>query len=159
VYPVTVSIPAIGVRSAVVPLRLDDRGVLEAPEDFDRVGWFAAGPAPGDPGPAVVAGHVDSRRGPAVFFRLKELRPGDRVEVQRSDGATAHFRVDAVERYPKGRFPTASVYGPTPGRVLRLITCGGTFDAARRSYRDNIVVYATGVDAAGATGDAGPSGG
>ena len=90
----------------------------------------------------VIAAHVDSRRGPAVFFRLKELRPGDKVYVPRSDGITATFTVTGVERYPKDAFPTQKVHGPTPDRALRLITCGGSFDYAKRSYRDNIVVYA-----------------
>jgi hypothetical protein len=80
-----------------------------------------------------------------VFFRLKELRPGDRVFVPRSDGQTVTFAVTDVERYPKNAFPTQQVHGPTPDRALRLITCGGSFDYAKRSYRDNIVVYAVRV--------------
>ncbi len=143
VRPLSVSIPAIGVRSPLVPLRLDGRtGELQAPADFGQAGWYVDGPAPGDPGPAVIAGHVDSRSGPAVFFRLRELHPGDVVQVARSDGSTARFAVTAVERYPKDAFPTQRVHGPTPDRALRLITCGGSFDYARRSYRDNVVVYA-----------------
>jgi sortase (surface protein transpeptidase) len=104
---------------------------------------MTAGPVPGDPGPAVIAGHVDSRAGPAVFFRLRELRPGDKVTVRRSDGRAVAFTVDEVDRYPKDAFPTSAVYGPAPGSELRLITCGGSFDAAKRSYRDNVVVYAS----------------
>jgi sortase (surface protein transpeptidase) len=137
-------IPAIGVReSSLVLLTLQPSGELQVPADFDRVGWFAGGPVPGSPGPAVLAGHVDSRSGPAVFYRLKELRSGDEVTVWRSDGLVVRFTVDSVHRYPKNAFPTDTVYGPTPGVALRLITCGGSFDAARRSYRDNIVVYAS----------------
>jgi hypothetical protein len=142
VRPLTVTVPAIGVRSTLVPLRVDRAGVLQAPADFVHAGWYVGGPTPGDPGPAVIAGHVDSREGPAVFFRLRDLHPGDAVLVTRSDGRTARFGVVQVQRYPKNAFPMQRVYGPTPDRALRLITCGGSFDYARRSYRDNVVVYA-----------------
>jgi LPXTG-site transpeptidase (sortase) family protein len=142
--PLGVRIPAIGVdATSLVPLAIiPASGELAAPTDFDQTGWYAAGPVPGEPGPAVIAAHVDSRAGPAVFFRLKELKPGDKVYVPRSDGVTATFTVTGVERYPKNAFPTQKVHGPTPDRALRLITCGGSFDYAKRSYRDNIVVYA-----------------
>jgi hypothetical protein len=142
VRPVEVTVPAIGVRSSLVPLRLDRSGALVPPDDFGQAGWYVGGPTPGDPGPAVIAGHVDSRAGPAIFFRLRDLHPGDTILVGRSDHRTARFRVVEVQRYPKNAFPTARVYGPTPDRALRMITCGGSFDYARRSYRDNIVVYA-----------------
>jgi sortase (surface protein transpeptidase) len=138
-----VEVPGIGVRSDLVDLRLDDTGALEAPTDFARAGWFVDGPQPGQPGPSVIAGHVDSQDGPAVFFRLHELAEGDEVLVHRADGSTIRFAVTRVEQYAKDAFPTDAVYGPVPGPELRLITCGGEFDADRRSYRDNIVVYAT----------------
>ena len=142
--PVGVRIPAIGVdATSLVPLAIiPATGELAAPAEFHQTGWYAAGPVPGEPGPAVVAAHVDSRGGPAVFFRLKELKPGDAVYVPRLDGITVTFTVTDVERYPKDAFPTQKVHGPTPDRALRLITCGGSFDSAKRSYRDNIVVYA-----------------
>ena len=139
--PTRIRVPAIGVDSPLERLGLDPHGVLRPPTDADEAGWYAGGTAPGDVGPAVVAGHVDSRTGPAVFFRLSELRPGDLVEVRRGTG-WLRFRVVAGERYPKFAFPTAEVYGPTPDPQLRLITCGGTFDTSLRSYRDNVVVYA-----------------
>jgi LPXTG-site transpeptidase (sortase) family protein len=145
VKPTGVRIPAIGVNaSSLVPLKIiPATGELEAPEEFTQTGWYAAGPVPGEPGPAVIAAHVDSAKdGPAVFFKLKELKAGDKVYVPRSDGVTVTFTVTGVERYPKNEFPTQKVHGPTPDRALRLITCGGSFDAAKRSYRDNIVVYA-----------------
>jgi sortase (surface protein transpeptidase) len=141
---VGLAIPAIGVEETLFEqLSLSAAGELDPPADFAHVGWFAAGPVPGDPGPAVIAGHVDSRSGPAVFFKLRDLRPGDAVTVRRSDGKTVAFTVDSVQRYPKNAFPTNAVYGPTPGSALRLITCGGSFDPAKRSYRDNVVVYAS----------------
>ncbi|MET8846256.1 class F sortase [Amycolatopsis sp. NPDC004625] len=144
VRPVRLRIPAIGVDAAgLVPLGLGADHQLVAPARFEDVGWYAAGPVPGDPGPAVIAAHVDSRSGPAPFFRLRDLHDGDEVFVARSDGRQLRFVVDTVQRYPKDAFPTGAVYGPAPGSALRLITCGGSFDAAKRSYRDNIVVYAS----------------
>ena len=139
---VQVRIPAIGVQSSLAALGVDDAGVLVPPADYAEAGWFTAGPVPGDVGPAVIAGHVDSRTGPAVFFRLEELDVGDAVQVTRSDGRDVEFRVTRVAQYPKDAFATAEVYGPTTGAELRLITCGGTFDRSRRSYEDNVVVYA-----------------
>ncbi|WP_448627244.1 class F sortase [Geodermatophilus sp. URMC 64] len=140
--PLRVQVPALGVDSPLPPLGVDAAGALVPPGDPAQAGWFAAGPVPGDAGPAVLAGHVDSSRGPGVFFRLAELAPGDEVRVQRADGTTARFTVTRVARYPKTAFPTAEVYGPTPDAELRLITCGGAFDRVRRSYLDNVVVWA-----------------
>jgi LPXTG-site transpeptidase (sortase) family protein len=145
VRPLAVSIPAIGVTSSLVPLKLDRAGALQPPDDFVHAGWYVGAPTPGDQGPAVIAGHVDSRKGPAIFFRLRDLKPGDQVIVTRSDHRTARFKVVEVQRYPKNAFPAARVYMPTPDAALRLITCGGSFDYARRSYRDNIVVYAVAI--------------
>ncbi len=142
--PVGLSIPAIGVREdSLLDLTLDSSGKLAAPDDFNAVGWFAAGPAPGDVGAAVLVGHVDSYRGPAVFFRVRDLKPGDGIDVPRADGSTVRFVVDAVEQYSKAAFPADKVYAPTADPQLRLITCGGSFDRSVRSYRDNIVVYAS----------------
>jgi sortase (surface protein transpeptidase) len=140
--PVRVQAPSVGIDSTLARLGTDADGALMPPADFDRAGWFAAGPAPGEIGPAVIAGHVDSHTGPAVFFRLAELAVGDPVVVRRADGTTATFTVTAVDRYAKSRFPTADVYGPTPDPQLRLITCGGEFDRQRHSYSDNVVVSA-----------------
>jgi sortase (surface protein transpeptidase) len=140
--PVRVQLPSVGVDSSLVRLGIDAAGALVPPADFGQAGWFAAGPAPGETGPAVIAGHVDSHTGPAVFFRLAELAVGDPVIVRRADGTTATFIVTAVDRYAKSDFPTADVYGPTPDPQLRLITCGGDFDRKRHSYTDNVVVSA-----------------
>ncbi|WP_049568166.1 class F sortase [Nonomuraea sp. SBT364] len=141
--PVTLRIPSIGVTTRVVPLRLDTEGRLVAPERFDRAGWNQAGPEPGEKGVAVIAGHVDSRTGPAVFYRLRELKRGARIHVDRADGTTVTFTVSGLARYPKNRIPNAKVYGSGKGAQLRLITCGGDFDRKRRSYRDNVVVFAS----------------
>ena len=141
--PVRLQIPAIAVSTPLVRLgRLPD-GSIEVPHDWNTAGWYDRGPRPGQPGPAVILGHVDSKTGPAVFFRLRALRPRDVVRVGLADGRILVFRVQRVERYPKDKFPTEAVYLPTLNRELRLITCGGEFDYAAGSYRDNIVVYAT----------------
>jgi len=141
--PVRLQIPAIAVSTPLVRLgRLPD-GSIEVPHDWNTAGWYDRGPRPGQPGPAVILGHVDSKTGPAVFFRLRALRPRDVVRVGLADGRILVFRVQRVERYPKDKFPTEAVYLPTLNRELRLITCGGDFDYAAGSYRDNIVVYAT----------------
>jgi hypothetical protein len=141
--PVRLQIPAIGVSTPLVKLgRLPD-GSLEVPKAWDTAGWYDQGPRPGQPGPAVILGHVDSKTGPAVFYQLRTLRPGDIVRVGLADGRTLTFRIQRLQRYPKDEFPTEAVYFPTLNRELRLITCGGDFDYARHSYVDNIVVYAT----------------
>jgi sortase (surface protein transpeptidase) len=140
--PVHISIPAIGVSAVVVRLGLKPDGTLEVPSDFDDTGWYTGGPAPGETGPAVVAGHIDSQRGPAVFYRLRDLRPGDEITVGRADGSSVRFTVDGIAQYPKRAFPTEAVFGPSPDPILRLITCGGSFDRSQRSYRDNVVVTA-----------------
>jgi hypothetical protein len=140
--PVRVTIAAIGVDTTLTGIGVDAAGALVPPADPSRAGWLAAGPAPGEVGPAVLAGHVDDRTGPAVFYRLEDLAAGDRVVVTDGDGQAHAFTVTRVAAYPKSDFATAEVYGPTPGAELRLITCGGTFDRSRRSYTDNVVVYA-----------------
>jgi hypothetical protein len=142
--PVALRIPSIKVSTKrLVDLRLDDKGELEAPKDFQRAGWYAAGPTPGEFGPSVIAAHVDSHLGPAVFYRLGALKKGAKVMVDRKDGSTATFVVDRVERYPKAQFPTSEVYADTGGRAeLRLITCGGDVDQRSGHYLDNVVAYA-----------------
>jgi len=141
--PVRVRIPAIGVDAPVGPLYVEENGVLPPPEGNHVTGWWKQGPEPGENGPAVIAGHVDSYQGPAVFFRLHELRTGEEIFVDRADGSTAVFAAARVERHDKNAFPTTAVYGDTPDPQLRLITCGGDFDDAQRRYLDNIIVYAT----------------
>jgi hypothetical protein len=139
--PTRLKVGAIGVDTTLEPLKIGKSGELDPPANFAEAGWYAAGTAPGDLGPAVIAGHVDNRQGPAVFYRLRELAAGDRIQVVRG-GAIVTFTVTSTAWYPKTAFPTSLVYGPTPDRELRLITCGGVFDHALRSYRDNLVVYA-----------------
>lgn len=141
--PVSLTIPSIGVDARdIAQLGLTSSGDMEVPQRDEVVGWYRHGPTPGSLGPAVLAGHVDSAEsGPAVFFRLPELRPGDEVLVGREDGSTSVFVVDRLEQYAKDAFPTLEVYGDLDHAGLRLITCGGTFDDGTGHYRDNIVVY------------------
>ena len=113
---------------------------METP-DPAVAGWFTGGPTPGALGPAVITGHV-TWNGPAVFHRLGTLRRGDQVTVTREDGKTAVFTVSRVARFSKSRFPSRAVYGAIDHAGLRLITCGGTYDAARHRYLDNVVVFA-----------------
>jgi len=141
--PVGLEIPAIGVRTSLIHLGLTSGGTLQVPTTTTVAGWYTGSPRPGATGSAIIAGHIDSFKGPGIFFRLSDLRPGDRVYVRRADGTLAAFKVTAVQRYSKDKFPTAAVYGPVPDPELRLITCGGTFDYATRSYLSNTVVYAT----------------
>ena len=145
--PVRLTIPAIRVATPLLRLGRERDGSMQVPADFARAGWFAEGLSPGQVGPAVIAGHVDSKTGPAVFFRLRELRPGDTVQVERADGARLQFVVEQARSFPKATFPTAEVFGPAPWAALRLVTCGGDFDRARGSYRDNLVVFARLADA------------
>lgn len=145
--PVRVVVPSVGIDSPLVNLGIAADGSIEVPTDYQRAGWLNRSPPPGQRGPAVIAGHIDSRAGPGVFFRLSKLRTGDRVMVTRADGRVVSFSVDGVGRYPKNAFPTDAVYGPVPGPALRLITCGGSFDRRSRQYHDNVIVYATEVGA------------
>jgi sortase family protein len=142
--PVHLDIPRIGVDTALIPLGLNEDGTVSVPptEPDAPAGWYRHLASPGEPGPAVILGHVDSRVGPAVFSRLSDLRPGDGVSVERADGSSVAFVVESVHTHLKSDFPTAAVYGPTDDPVLRLITCGGTFDRVRRTYLSNVVVYA-----------------
>ncbi|GLY94752.1 class F sortase [Actinoplanes sp. NBRC 103695] len=139
--PTRLRVKAIGVDTPLEALRLGPDGALTPPKDFAKAGFYADGTLPGDIGPAVIAGHVDSKRGPAVFYKLREMQKGDRIEVVRGSKTVA-YTVTSTAWHPKSKFPTDQVYGPTPDSQLRLITCGGVFDHTLRSYKDNLVVYA-----------------
>jgi len=140
--PRAVRIPKIEVDAPVDALGVDDKNALQVPSDPTRVGWWLGGAQPGQPDPAVLVGHLDSSTGPAVFFKLEQLVPGDVIEVDRADASTARFMVERLESHPKTEFPTLSVYGATDTSTLRLITCFGAFDPVARSYENNLVIYA-----------------
>jgi sortase (surface protein transpeptidase) len=139
--PARVVIPAIGVDAPLVAVGLLPDGAMQTP-DFGRAGWYERGPQPGEPGPAVVVAHVDSKaKGPDVFNRLRELRAGDRVTVHYPDHDTT-FAVTAKEQAAKTELPADRIWNSSPTPVLRLITCGGAFDRTAGSYLDNVIVYA-----------------
>ena len=145
--PLTLSVPAIGIDSPLVELGRNPDGSVEVPSLDDpeaRPGWYRDSPTPGSLGPAIILGHVDSRRyGPGVFYHLADLRPGDQVDVSRADGTVARFAVDGVQEVAKRDFPTLAVYGNLDHAGLRLITCGGEFDPDAGSYESNIIVFAS----------------
>ena len=141
--PVSLTIPLIGVKTNLITLGLAAGGAMQVPSTSTVAGWFTGSPPPGAVGSSIIVGHVDSKSGPGIFFRLPELKKGDDVYIKRSDGSTAEFRVTEVQTYLKDHFPTDRVYGPTPDSELRLITCGGTFDSVTGHYLSNIIVYAS----------------
>lgn len=142
VAPVRVRIPAIDVDADVDDMGLNHDGSIEVPEEFADTGWWSYSPRPGRVGASAILGHVDSRTGPAVFFRLHELEPGDEIHVDGEDGRSVTFVVRELEQYPKEEFPSEKVFGATSTPTLRLITCGGAFDSNAGSYLDNLVAYA-----------------
>jgi hypothetical protein len=144
--PDLVDIPAIGVSSDLLHLGLSTDGTIQVPSLPGQAGdaaWYQYSVTPGQIGASVIEGHLDSYEGPAVFFRLGALRPGDRVDVRLADGVTAVFRVTGVRKYLKSTFPAKAVYGPADYAALRLITCGGAFDYSTRHYLSSVVVFAS----------------
>ncbi len=144
--PTHLTIPAIDVDTDLIQLGLNrDRSVQVPPLGPDsKAGWYRYSPSPGQLGPSILLGHIDSARyGPGVFYNLGALRKGNSVTVRRADNTVAIFRIDAVAEYPKNQFPTLTVYGNTDHAALRLITCGGKFDLSAHSYEDNIVAFAS----------------
>jgi len=142
--PVGLTIPAIKVASSVTRLGLNKDKTVEVPKDPDDAGWYSKGPIPGQNGSSVILGHVDSKTGPAVFYRLKNLDPGDQIAVKLSDNTVAHYRVARVAQYANRDFPAVKVYAGSPDRpALNLVTCGGKYDRDAGGYQSNVVVYAT----------------
>ena len=140
--PVRLRIPALHVDSRLDRLGLRIDGTIAVPSKFDVAGWYENGPRPGQPGPAVILGHVDSKTAPGIFVDLRYVRIGTRVWVDRADGTTVAFKITKLSRVPKVKFPTDLVYAPSLDPTLRLVTCGGSFDSSRGSYRDNVIAFA-----------------
>ncbi len=139
--PTTVEIPAIDVRARIVPVGLNVDGSMEVP-DFGLAGWYTKGPRPGQPGPAVVVAHVDSKAGPDVFYRLRELEQGDVIRIRRANGTSETWTMRSGEQTHKDELPVDRIWNATREPVLRLVTCGGSFNGATGHYEDNIIVYA-----------------
>jgi sortase (surface protein transpeptidase) len=141
--PIKLSIPKLNLETDFeAPLGLQADNSIEVPDSYTQVGWYKFGPTPGEVGPAVILGHVDSYEGPAVFFSLGQLEVGDDIYVTRADGSTAHFKVSEMERNLQAAFPTAKVYGDINHAGLRLVTCSGSFDKGQQRYSHNLIVYA-----------------
>ncbi len=141
VVPSRLDIPSLGIKAPLMKLGVTD-GEIEVPpfDKPDTAGWLKESAVPGDPGSAVILGHVDTKTDPAVFYKLKQMREGQVIKVARSDGKVAQYRVDSIEQVSKDHFPADKVYLQDG---LRLITCGGNFDWNKHEYRDNVIVYAT----------------
>jgi sortase (surface protein transpeptidase) len=141
--PVRIRIPAIELDQPLTSVRVQQDGRLGVPEEPGHIGWWSDGPRPGDPGAAVIVGHLDSPTGPGAFHGLSALHPGDEVTVVREDRSSIAFTVRALRQYDKNAFPDSKVYATSGPPSLHLITCSGTYDRSRGEYRDNLVVYAT----------------
>ena len=141
--PVAVHIPALGLDAPTVPVGVvPNSTLLEAPADAATLGWYEFGPAPGEAGSSVIAGHVDHNGRRGAFFGLIRLDPGATVTVDYQDGSSRAWRVVARRQYPKSELPLDMLFARTGDPTLALVTCGGLFDASKRSYRDNVVVLA-----------------
>lgn len=141
--PVRLRIPSLNINTTFEKsLGLNADNTIQVPDSYDEVGWYQYGPTPGELGPAVILGHVDSHQGPAVFFRLGQLSVGDEIIVDRADGTTARFEVITLERHLQSGFPTALVYGDIDHAGLRLITCSGVFVRGQQQYTHNLIVFA-----------------
>jgi sortase (surface protein transpeptidase) len=141
--PTELRIPAIGLTSSLSTLGLNPDRTIQVPTNYRQPGWFRLGPSPGQIGSAVILGHVDDQRGPAVFFRLRSLKPGDKVEVSLANGVVAQFVVTKVTTYLKAAFPAQQVYASHGYSALQLVTCGGQFDTRSGHYLSNVVAYTT----------------
>lgn len=140
--PARVQLARLGLVGQVSPVGLDPDGTLGVPHDAVTVGWWQRGALPGDPGVALLAAHVDYAHVPGVFFRLAQVRVGDRVQVQGVDGSRSRWRVVRTVTTPKQRLPVAELTRADGPPTLVLVTCGGSFDAAKHSYRANVIVTA-----------------
>jgi hypothetical protein len=144
--PTSIRIPAIGVSSKLMQLGLNSDGTMQVPPLLAKpseAAWYKYSPTPGQVGPSVIEGHIDTYQGPSVFYRLGAVRPGAEVDVTLADRTVAVFRVSGVREYAKAGFPSKTVYGPTDSAALRLITCGGDFDPKTGHYLSSIVVFAS----------------
>ena len=140
--PLSIRVPAVGIDAKFeAPVALDSFGRMEVPKGYDTVAWYEFAPTPGELGPSVVLGHVDSETGPKVFHPLKDVKEGDTIEITREDGSVAVFSAYKIKYYRQTKFPMKDVFGDTNEAEIRLITCSGIFDHATYRYSHNLVVY------------------
>lgn len=143
IQPSRIKIPAINVDTKIENVGLLDNGQMGVPESFETVGWYDRGPMPGERGNAVIAGHVDSKKGPAVFFYLKKLKAGDEVIVSDEKGKTLTFIVKDIKNYPTELSPVNEIFDYSFQRRLNLITCTGIYDPKTGNHSERLVVYTT----------------
>lgn len=141
--PVSFAIPSINAAGSLISVGLNTDGSVQVPADYQQAAWYQQGPAPGEQGSSVILGHVDSYKGPGVFFALKKVKKDDMIDVTRADGKVAHFKVTDVRMYLKSEFPDQTVFGPRGGATLQVVTCGGDFDKNAKSYLSNVVVFSS----------------
>ena len=142
--PKQITVSRLGIDYGIVELGQNADETMETPPLFDMVaGWYKYSPTPGEIGPSIIVGHIDTYKGASVFWRLREIVPGDEVSILREDGSTVRFKVTGLKQFEQSNFPTEEVYGNTDDAQLRLITCGGTFDKKTLHYSENTVVFAT----------------
>lgn len=141
--PTELSIPDVEIQTPLITVGRNADNTIEVPESYETAGWYRYSPTPGEIGPTIIVGHVDSYRGPAVFWRLSQLQPTQLVKVKRADGQTITYQVTDVKQFNQNNFPTNEVYGNISHAGLRLITCGGVYNRATNHYSHNTVVYAT----------------
>ncbi len=139
--PAEITVPSLGIDSTLVRLDRNADGSVEVPTSFHVAGWYEHSVSPGQVGPSVILGHVDSKSGPGIFYKVGLLQPGAKVVVKRDDGKLVNYVITGVRQYPKTGFPTIDVYGDTAVPTIRLITCGGAFDSATGHYVSNIVAF------------------
>ncbi len=141
VNPLKITIPSINVEAEIHPYGMDDTGRMAVPEDPEEVGWYKYGVTPGSAGNAVLAGHVDSKVGPAVFFYLKDLKTGDKIHITNANGEELVFEVKDSQKYSPEDAPMNEIFGPSETKSLNLITCTGYFDRSVGHYEERLVVF------------------
>lgn len=141
INPARIQIPSLDIDTGVIPVGLLDNGEMEVPEETDVTGWYDRGVQPGEVGNSVIAGHVDSKEGPAIFFYLKDIEAGEEIIVTDENGVELTFEVKKKESYPTDESPIEKIFGPSDKRNLNIITCTGSFDREQHLYPDRLVVY------------------
>ena len=141
ITPSRVQIPSMEIDTNIIPVGLKENGEMEVPEETEVVGWYDRGVKVGAKGNAVLAGHVDSKEGPAIFFYLKNIEIGEKIIVTDEKGTERTFEVKSKKSYPSDKAPIEKIFGPSDKRNLNVITCTGTFNHDQHLYPDRLVVY------------------